>query len=110
MEALDGLLDANVSNNLSNEPRQTGPDNVGREPVDMAADLHQRGRRRTRPDRRNPGSTLITRRSRVQIPPPPPSEGPGQWTWAFVAHWGASPASSTGSVEWMAADLADRRR
>jgi hypothetical protein len=27
---------------------------------------------------------LITRRSRVQIPPPPPREGPGQRTWAFV--------------------------
>jgi|GEM_PF-962801 len=47
---------ANVSNNLSNEPRRTGPDDDGRESVDKAPDLHQRGRRRTRPDRRNRGS------------------------------------------------------
>ncbi len=46
----------NVSNNLSNEPRQTDPDDAGRRGVDKAADLHQRGRTRTRPDRRNRGS------------------------------------------------------
>jgi hypothetical protein len=40
----------NVSNNLSNEPRRTGPDDAGRRGVDKAADLHQRGRRRTKPD------------------------------------------------------------
>lgn len=47
----------NVSNNLSNEPRRTGRDDAGQRDVDKAADLHQRGRRRTRPDRRNPGSS-----------------------------------------------------
>lgn len=47
----------NVSNNLSNEPRRTGPDEAGRVDVDMAADLHQRGRRRTKPDERHPGSS-----------------------------------------------------
>jgi len=40
----------NVSNNLSNEPRRTGPDVAGRRGVDKPADLHQRGRRRTHPD------------------------------------------------------------
>lgn len=43
---------ANVSNNLSNEPRQTGTDDAGRASVDRGADLHQRGRRRTKPDGR----------------------------------------------------------
>lgn len=52
----DGFLAENVSNNSSNEPRRTGPDDGGRASVDKAADLHQRGRRRTKPDRRNPGS------------------------------------------------------
>ncbi len=47
----------NVSNNLSNEPRRTGPDEAGRADADMAADLHQRGRRRTKPDGRHPGSS-----------------------------------------------------
>ena len=46
----------NVSNNLSNEPRRTGPDDAGRADPESAADLHQHGRRRTRPDRRNPNS------------------------------------------------------
>lgn len=46
----------NVSNNLSNEPRRTGTDDAGRGSVDKAADLHEPGRRRTRPDRRNPNS------------------------------------------------------
>ena len=47
----------NVSNNLSNEPRRTGPDDAGRRGADGSADLHQHGRRRTRPDERNPGSS-----------------------------------------------------
>ena len=50
----DGFLDANVSNNLSNEPRRTSPDDGGRADVDKAADLHQHGRRRTHPDGRHP--------------------------------------------------------
>ena len=41
---------ANVSNNVSNEPRRTGTDDAGRRTDDKAADLHQRGRRRTKPD------------------------------------------------------------
>jgi hypothetical protein len=45
-----------VSNNLSNEPRRMGTDDAGRRDVDKAVDLHQRGRRRTRPDRQNPNS------------------------------------------------------
>jgi hypothetical protein len=48
-----------VSNNVSNEPRRTGPDDAGRGSVDEASDLHQRGRRRTKPDgrgRRQSGS------------------------------------------------------
>jgi hypothetical protein len=44
----------NVSNNLSNEPRRTGPDDGERASVDKAADQHQRGRRRTKPDGRGP--------------------------------------------------------
>ncbi|MDQ3980238.1 MAG: hypothetical protein M3314_11910 [Actinomycetota bacterium] len=44
----------NVSNNLSNEPRRTGRDEAGRRSVDKPADLHQRGRRRTKPDGRGP--------------------------------------------------------
>jgi hypothetical protein len=46
----------NVSNSLSNEPRRTGPDDAGRPDPETAADLHQRGRRRMTPDRRNPDS------------------------------------------------------
>ena len=53
---LDRQGRGNVSNNLSNEPRRTGPDDAGRGSVDKAADLHQRGRRRTRPDGRHPDS------------------------------------------------------
>ena len=53
----DGFLAENLSNNLSNEPRRTGPDDGGRGTPSTPADLHQRGRRRTGPDRRNPGST-----------------------------------------------------
>ncbi len=48
---------AYMSNNLSNEPRRTDPDDAGRRGVEMPADQHQRGRRRTTPDRRNPGSS-----------------------------------------------------
>ncbi len=47
---------ANSSNNLSNEPRRTGPDDAGRRDVDKPGDLHQRGRRRTKPDGRHPDS------------------------------------------------------
>ena len=47
---------AYVSNNLSNEPRRTGTDDAGRRGVDKAADLHERGRRRTKPDARHPDS------------------------------------------------------
>lgn len=46
----------NVSNNLSNEPRRTDPDDAGRTDPGTAADLHQHGRRRTRSDRQDPGS------------------------------------------------------
>jgi len=47
----------NVSNNLSNEPRQTGPDDAGRAVPDSGADLHQHGRSRTHPDGRTPDSS-----------------------------------------------------
>lgn len=47
----DGFLNANVSNTLSNEPRRTGPDDAGRTVDGEAPDLHQHGRRRTKPDR-----------------------------------------------------------
>ena len=60
---LDGFLGegetANVSNNLSNEPRRTGPDDGGRTVAETAADLHRHGRRRTTadpPGRRSAGS------------------------------------------------------
>lgn len=52
----DGFVATNVSNNLSNEPRRTGPDDTGRPDLDPGADLHQRGRKRTTPDRRHPNS------------------------------------------------------
>ena len=55
VEALLGA--ANVSNNLSNEPRRMGPDDAGRTSPEPGADLHQHGRRRTKPDRRNSGSS-----------------------------------------------------
>jgi hypothetical protein len=45
-----------LSNNLSNEPRRTDPDDAGRTSADKAVDQHQRGRRRTRPDGRHPDS------------------------------------------------------
>ena len=50
----DGFVDKNVSNNLSNEPRRTDPDDAGRTGVEKVPDLHQRGRRRTQPDGRGP--------------------------------------------------------
>ncbi len=34
----------NLSNNLSNEPRRTDPDDAGRTSADRAADLHPHGR------------------------------------------------------------------
>lgn len=54
---VEALVGANVSNNLSNEPRRTRPDDAGRASVDKAADLHQHGRRRTHPDGRSPDSS-----------------------------------------------------
>lgn len=59
----DGFLAENVSNNLSNEPRRTGPDDGGRPHAETPVDLHQHGRRRTTTNPRPPGSGLITRRS-----------------------------------------------
>lgn len=53
----DGFVDENVSNNLSNEPRRTGPDGAGRTGTDQASDLHRHGSRRTRSDRRTLGSS-----------------------------------------------------
>ena len=41
---------AHVSNNLSNEPRRTGPDDGGRAAAGNVADLHEHGRRRTTTD------------------------------------------------------------
>ncbi len=55
----DGLVGENVSNNLSNEPRRTGPDDGGRTVAETAPDLHRHGRRRTTadpPGRRSSGS------------------------------------------------------
>ncbi len=46
----DGLLEENVSNNLSNELRRTGTDDGGPAPAETPADLHRHGRRRTTPD------------------------------------------------------------
>jgi len=46
----------NVSNNLSNEPRRTGPDDAGRPDPETGADLHEGGRSRTHPDQPHPGS------------------------------------------------------
>ena len=47
----------NVSNNLSNEPRRTEPDDAGPTDADKPADLHQRGRRRTHPDDSGPSQS-----------------------------------------------------
>jgi len=47
----DGFLAEDVSNNLSNEPRRTGPDDGGRGTPSTPADLHEHGRSRTHPDR-----------------------------------------------------------
>lgn len=55
----DGFLAENASNNLSNEPRRTDPDDGGRAAPETGSDLHRYGRRRTRtdpPGRRTPGS------------------------------------------------------
>ena len=41
---------AYVSNNLSNEPRRTEPDDDGRAAARDVADLHEHGRRRTTTD------------------------------------------------------------
>lgn len=46
-----------LSNNLSNEPRQTDPDDVGQAIVDTVADLHKHGRTRMKQDRRNQDSS-----------------------------------------------------
>lgn len=58
--SVEGYLErhgfGNVSNNLSNEPRRTGPDDAGQTDPETDADLHQHGRRRTRADRRHPDS------------------------------------------------------
>ncbi len=48
----DGFLPGNVSNNLSNEPRRTEADDAGRVKSESGSDLHQHGRRRTKPDDR----------------------------------------------------------
>ncbi len=45
-----------LSNNLSNEPRGTDPDDAGHTSAGKAVDLHEHGRNRTRPDRRPPDS------------------------------------------------------
>lgn len=45
---LERVGSTNVSNNLSNEPRRTGPDYAGRELADKVADLHEHGPSRTR--------------------------------------------------------------
>ncbi len=55
----DGFVLENVSNNLSNEPRRTGPDDGERTGAETSADLHEHGRRRTRqhpPGRASSGS------------------------------------------------------
>ena len=44
------LASAIVSNNLSNEPRRTDPDDGGRTASETTADLHRHGRRRTKTD------------------------------------------------------------
>jgi len=53
----DGFLAENVSNNLSNEPRRTNPDDAGRADAESGRDLHQHGHRRMRPDRPNRDSS-----------------------------------------------------
>jgi predicted transcriptional regulator len=54
---LERQSSGNVSNNLSNEPRRTGPDAAGRADAESGSDLHQHGRRRMRPDRPGRGSS-----------------------------------------------------
>jgi len=79
--AVGSVVDGNVSNNLSNEPRRTGPDGGGRAIVDKAADLHQRGRTRTRPDGAahnpkvagsNPAPATRESPGQAEDAPPPP--------------------------------------
>jgi len=53
-----GFLGENVSNNLSNEPRRTGPDGAGSEASANAGNPHDSGRRRTRRHRPGPGSSV----------------------------------------------------
>ena len=60
----------NLSNNLSNERRRTGPYDGERSDDETSPDLHEGGPSRTRQQGRKPKRSLITRRSRVQIPPP----------------------------------------
>ena len=43
-----------VSNNLSNEPRRTSPDDAGRSAAETTSDLHEGGRSRTRRHPREP--------------------------------------------------------
>lgn len=50
VDEVEALVGANVSNNLSNEPRRTGPDDDGQAMLETTADLDQRGRRRMTPD------------------------------------------------------------
>ena len=47
----------NLSNNLSNEPRRTGPDDGERSISESAADLHEGGPGRTRHHPRKPDSS-----------------------------------------------------
>jgi len=71
----------NVSNNLSNEPRRTGPDDAGRTSSETAADLHQHGRRRTKPDGRGPRQSAHNPKVVGSNPTPATNEedeGPGQ--------------------------------
>jgi hypothetical protein len=52
----DRFLEENVSNGLSNERPRTGPDDAGPASRETRSDLHERGRRRTRPDRAGRGA------------------------------------------------------
>jgi len=69
---------AYVSNNLSNEPRRTGPDDAGRTDAETAADLHQHGRRRTHPDVRKPAHNPKVAGSNPAPATNEDDEGPGQ--------------------------------
>lgn len=52
-----GFLGENVSNNLSNEPRRTGPDGAGSAAPARAGKPHDSGRGRTRRHRPGPRSS-----------------------------------------------------